>query len=397
MVFTTRHLGPKPLFSLCCLLGGAAAVLAACAGGETTSEPPSSRGGAGHSGTGGSAASGGGTGTGGSGTSGGSTGDGGATTGTGGSTGSGGSGDTGGGPATGGSPGTGGATGSGGDQGTGGAAATGGSTGTGGAPADNAIFAIIGDFGSDNEDEQAVADLVKGWNPDFIATVGDNDYDGPGTIDTDIGKYYASYIGSYKGSHGSGSPTNRFWPAAGNHDWDLNDLEEYTDYFTLPGNERYYEKQLGLVHLFMVDSDEREPDGITADSKQAMWLKNALAASKACYKLVLFHHAPYTSGNGNGPTPELGWPYKEWGATIVITGHEHVYERLEVNGLPYLINGLGGDSSYSFGKTVAESKFRYNAEHGAMKVLVTKTGITYEFYAASNKKIESFSQAASCQ
>jgi hypothetical protein len=256
---------------------------------------------------------------------------------------------------------------------------------------------MIGDYGSDNSDEQAVAMLVKGWSPEFIVTLGDNDYDGAGTYDTDIGKYYASFIGNYKGKYGSGSATNRFWPATGNHDWDANDLNDYRSYFTLPGNERYYEKQLGLVHIFAVDSDDREPDGITSSSTQAKWLKGALAASSACYKIVVFHHAPYTSGNGNGPTTELRWPFKTWGASIVITGHEHVYERLEVDGLTYLVNGLGGDSGYSFGKPVAESKFRYNAKHGAMLVKATSGDITYEFWNVSNQKIDSLTVPASCQ
>ena len=35
-------------------------------------------------------------------------------------------------------------------------------------------FAVIGDFGSGNQDEQDVADLVESWDVDFIITTGDN-------------------------------------------------------------------------------------------------------------------------------------------------------------------------------------------------------------------------------
>ena len=69
---------------------------------------------------------------------------------------------------------------------------------------------------------------------------------------------------------GKGGTTNRFFPSPGNHDW-VAGLGAYVEYFTLPGNERYYDVDLGLVHLYVLDSDLHEPDGTTADSVQAKW------------------------------------------------------------------------------------------------------------------------------
>src|SRR5688500_4354858 len=62
-------------------------------------------------------------------------------------------------------------------------------------------FAVIGDYGSDDSHELAVANLVKSWNPEFIITLGDNNYpDGEAaTIDANIGKYYREYIYPYRG------------------------------------------------------------------------------------------------------------------------------------------------------------------------------------------------------
>ena len=53
-------------------------------------------------------------------------------------------------------------------------------------------FAVIGDFGSNDANELDVANLVKSWTPDFIITVGDNNYpDGEAsTMDANVGKYY---------------------------------------------------------------------------------------------------------------------------------------------------------------------------------------------------------------
>ncbi|RME63773.1 MAG: alkaline phosphatase, partial [Caldilineae bacterium] len=53
-------------------------------------------------------------------------------------------------------------------------------------------FAVIGDYGSGSQGEADVAALVKSWNPDFVLTLGDNNYpDGAAsTIDAHIGKFY---------------------------------------------------------------------------------------------------------------------------------------------------------------------------------------------------------------
>jgi len=118
-------------------------------------------------------------------------------------------------------------------------------------------FAVIGDYGSGSHVERDVAQMVKSWKPDFIATVGDNNYPigETETIDQNIGRYFHEYISPYKGNYGTGATTNRFFPIIGHRDWDSpNGLQPYLDYFSLPGNERYYEFVWGPVHFFMLDT-----------------------------------------------------------------------------------------------------------------------------------------------
>src|SRR5262245_10651043 len=165
-------------------------------------------------------------------------------------------------------------------------------------------FGVIGDYGQASTPEADVANQVKSWNPDFIITVGDNNYNtgSATTIDANIGQYYHDFIGNYTGSYGAGSPSNRFFPSLGNHDWQTRSgtpalPTPYLNYFTLPGNERYYTFSQGPVQFFAIDSgddsgsgsDGFEPDGFTSSSVQAMWLQNELAASTAVWKLVYFH------------------------------------------------------------------------------------------------------------
>ncbi len=257
-------------------------------------------------------------------------------------------------------------------------------------PASTVRFAAIGDFGLAGANEQAVANLVQSWQPDFIITLGDNNYPHgeADTIDNNIGQYYHNYIYPYVGNYGNGADINRFFPSLGNHDWGTDNVQAHLDYFTLPGNERYYDFIWGPIHFFVIDSDGREPDGITDGSVQKNWLQTVLPASTSPWKIVYFHHPPYSSGP-HGSLELMRWPFQEWGADAVLSGHEHYYERLSANGLPYFINGLGGTTNiYEFEEIIPESVVQYNGMHGAMQIEASLTTMTFQFINVNNEVID---------
>jgi tartrate-resistant acid phosphatase type 5 len=257
-------------------------------------------------------------------------------------------------------------------------------------PTPSVRFAVIGDYGQAGPAAEAVARLVRGWNPDFIVTTGDNNYPRgeARTIDANIGQYYHTFIAPYRGRYGPGADRNRFFPVLGNHDWAAAGARPYLEYFDLPGNERYYDVRWGPVHLFLLDSDPHEPDGITADSRQARWLAERLKASDAPWRLVVMHHPPYSSGL-HGSTPALQWPFAAWGVAAVLAGHDHVYERIERDGVLYFVNGLGGHPArYPFRAPVPGSRVRYWAQHGAMRVEANACRITFEFITVDGRRID---------
>ena len=262
-------------------------------------------------------------------------------------------------------------------------------------------FAIIGDFGVDTPDESRVANLVKRQHPDFIITVGENNYPSGETmtIDQNIGEYYSDFIGDYHGKHGKGSATNRFWPSLGNHDWySMQGSQPYLDYFSsLPGNRRYYDFVAGAIHFFAVDADEHEPDGNTVDSVQAHWLREAMAKSTSCFNIVYFHQPPFSSGPPKFVEQEMDWPFHQWGADLVLSGHQHQYERLLINGIPYVVNGLGGAMSrFNFPGLAKGSLVRYNDEFGALIVEVTDNQLDFRFRNVRNEVIDAFTIDKSC-
>ena len=260
-------------------------------------------------------------------------------------------------------------------------------------------FAVIGDYGSGDQNEADVANLVKSWDPDLIITTGDNNYDygGADTIDQNIGQFYYEFIYPYQGTYGQGADTNRFFPSLGNHDWYTLDGDgmpyPYLDYFKLPqresGNERYYDFVWGPVHFFALDSDSREPDGVGRSSIQAAWLQSRLAESTAPWKIVYAHHPPYSSGF-HGSIDWMRWPFAEWGATAYLAGHDHLYERLVIDGFPYFINGLGGKSIYYFNFPLPGSQVRYNGDYGAMLVEATEQEIIFQFINRSGEVIDTY-------
>jgi fibronectin type 3 domain-containing protein len=259
-------------------------------------------------------------------------------------------------------------------------------------------FAVIGDFGCDCSAELDVATLVKSWNPDFITTTGDNNYPlgEASTMDAAVGKYYHDFMYPYTGSYGVGPDINRFFPSLGNHDWGdgyinppATGVQPYLDYFSLPGNERYYDVVWGPVHIFVIDSYGHEPDGTSSTSVQANWLKSQLAASTATWKLVYFHHPPYSSGS-HGSTVYMQWPFQAWGATAVLTGHSHLYERVTQNNFVYFVNGLGGASRDAVRVIAPGSQIRYFADWGAMLVNASRDQIDFQFITRTGMVIDSY-------
>jgi hypothetical protein len=261
-------------------------------------------------------------------------------------------------------------------------------------PADTALFAVIGDFGEDGPHEEAVAAMVKSWNPEFIITVGDNNYPlgGTSTITDNIGKHYGDFIYNpdaplEKRCNGKAAADkiNRFFPSPGNHDhYSVPVMRSYTEYFTLPGDERNYDFIWGPVQFFSMNS------GSTGDIPEAQrkWLKDKVATSPQPFQLVYFHHPPHSPGP-HGSSAGTQMPYGEWGLDAVVTGHEHFYARVTDNSAikpAYIIIGnSGNDNLYNCNAHPLDpAKYTVNmcdnTRFGAVKVKATPTQLIFEYY-----------------
>ena len=250
-------------------------------------------------------------------------------------------------------------------------------------------FAAFGDIGK-TAGSAAVANLTRSQNPKLILMLGHLCY---GTLPI------AEQVNA---NYSAEKAAGRLRPALGNHEYSDacgggNDASGYREYFTLPNNERYYDFVEGPVHFFALNS-YKEPDGMTADSEQARWLKSKLETSKSPWQVVFFHHPPYSSGWHQSST-NMRWPFEEWGVDAVLNGHDHGYERVlqDSNGdgvqLPYFVSGLGGASRREFGTIVPGSVIRYSSADGALFVTATSTWMRFEFRNTAGTLIDSYARA----
>jgi len=257
--------------------------------------------------------------------------------------------------------------------------------------ADSVLFAIIGDYGKAGENEEAVANMVKTWEPDFILTTGDNNYQYGqyATLKENIGQYYCDYIYNFDApeeyqcqGRAMEEGLNRFFPSPGNHD-ELGpyELEPYLNYFSLPGEELSYAFTWGDVAFYSINSLS------SADlEKQAGWLAAEVRKSPKAFQVVYFHHPPYSPGN-HGDTDYMQWDFSAWGVDVVLSGHDHIYARMKLTGeqgLHYIINGTGGKSLYSCDEDYAEEGVEvmrcFDGHYGAMRCLADSTRLLMEFY-----------------
>ena len=104
-----------------------------------------------------------------------------------------------------------------------------------------------------------------------------------------------------------------------------NPLQPHYDYFTLPGNERYYEVGWGAVDLFVVDS------GMNPTASPPIQFKAGGCGQH--YKIetpwkVVATITSFSSSAKHGSNPEMQWPFAAWAYWPVLAGHDYTYERL---------------------------------------------------------------------
>ncbi|MGB3017957.1 MAG: hypothetical protein WBC65_09125, partial [Ignavibacteria bacterium] len=137
-----------------------------------------------------------------------------------------------------------------------------------------------------------------------------------------------------------------------------------------------------------------EPDGIDSSSVQAHWAKSILDTSTAKWHVIYQHKPVYFSyiATSLDIFKKVRWPFKRWGADIVLTGDFHWYERVRKGNMTYITNGLGGgkfdplfDDTLTNFVYIPESKILYNDALGAQLVEEYKDSLVFKFITVNNQ------------
>jgi hypothetical protein len=194
-------------------------------------------------------------------------------------------------------------------------------------------FGVLGDFGTASQAQYQLADqmakLHDRFKYDLVVLVGDNLYGSERPQD-----FKKKFETPYKPLLDAGV---KFYASLGNHD-----AREQRSYplFNMDGKLYYSINPVPDVRFFMLESTYLVPE-------QVAWVEKELKASGSKWKIPVFHHPLYSSGDRHGSDLRLREVleplFLKYSVSVVLTGHDHFYERVKPQqGIVYFVVGSGG-------------------------------------------------------
>ncbi len=226
-----------------------------------------------------------------------------------------------------------------------------------------------------DEATAALLDTLSGT----VFTAGDNAYES-GT--------YNEFINCYAPSWGRHLARTR--PSPGNHEYVTPGAAGYFQYFGAAAGDPskgYYSYDLGSWHIVVVNSSAPVRQG----SAQEQWLRADLAAHPALCTLAYWHYPRFSSGwQGSIREMQPMWQaLYDAGADVVISGHDHDYERFapqtpsglldSTRGIRQFVVGTGGKSLLAFRNTPPNSEVRDNSTLGVLVLKLYEDRYEWEF------------------
>jgi hypothetical protein len=210
----------------------------------------------------------------------------------------------------------------------------------------------------------------------MVLTLGDHTY--PHGKAKEFADCYGPTWGRFK---------DRTWPAPGNHEYYTQKAAPYFAYFGERAGRGYYSLDLEGWHIVSLDSNLQP----AAHQAQMAWLRADLAGHPARCTLAFWHHPLFSSG-GHGSIPKMREAWRllqEAGAELVLSGHDHDYERFapqtadglldRVRGMRQFVVGTGGAYPTPFLLTADHSEMRDNGRTGVLRLRLLDGRYEWEF------------------
>lgn len=242
----------------------------------------------------------------------------------------------------------------------------------------DAVLVGAGDIAMCGRPEaEETARLLDGI-PGTVFTAGDNAY---------MAGTPAEFAACYEPTWGRHRHRTR--PSPGNHDYQTPGAAGYFGYFgpnAGPSGVGYYSYREGAWLVLSLNSQIPAGEG----SPQAAWLRQTLAANPTTCTLAYWHYPVFSSGpNGSiGAMRDIWRILLEAGADVVISSHDHLYERFapqdadgrydSQHGLRQFTVGTGGAHLYEVKTLRANSEVRGRV-HGVLKLTLKAASYDWEF------------------
>lgn len=224
------------------------------------------------------------------------------------------------------------------------------------------------------------ARLTRQLDPDRLLLLGDLQYSN-GTL--------ADYRAHFDEQWGRFRP---IWiPSPGNHEYNTPGASGYFDYFgaSVAPSRGYYAHRVGGWLILSLNSNcANVPCG--RSGQQAAWLRRTLAANPSRCIAALWHHPRYSSSmHGSSTQTAALWRIlQSRGTDIILTGHDHSYERfsrmdaagqLAADGPVSFVVGTGGYSLYSMKAAQPGSARRVAGNFGVLRLWLGSRSARFNF------------------
>jgi hypothetical protein len=198
-----------------------------------------------------------------------------------------------------------------------------------------------------------------------------------------------------------GRAKSRTRPAPGNHEFRSAGASPYFDYFGAAAGDPkagYYSYDLGTWHVIVLNSECKDVGGCEAGSTQEKWLRADLAAHPAACTLAYWHRPLFSSGSAHGndlTVKPLFQALYEANADVVVTGHDHDYERFApqtpdgaadpARGIREFVVGTGGKNHRPFSSPKPNSELRDATAFGVLKLTLKPNAYDWQFIPEAGK------------
>ncbi|MET8681426.1 metallophosphoesterase [Streptomyces sp. NPDC004647] len=247
------------------------------------------------------------------------------------------------------------------------------------------VLVGAGDIANSGSGDTATANLLDNISG-TVFTTGDNAY--PDGTASNFTNYYNPTWGRHKA---------RTRPSPGNHDYHTSGASGYYNYFGAnagPSGRGYYSYDLGNWHVVSLNSEV----SMAVGSAQEQWLRSNLAASTKPCTIAYWHKPRFTSGANHAPNTSTGPLVKalyDHNAEVIVTGHNHQYERFApmnpsgqldtARGIRHFVAGMGGASHYGFGTIQPNSQARNSDTYGVLKFNLHANSYDWQFVPQAGK------------